>query len=891
MRVLIKQGRACNNDCTFCHASDRTHGADPIGRIADKIAAAREVGAHTVVLSGGEPTVRAELLGLADMVRDAGLRLGLVTNGRRLADLSLVDALVARGLDYAYVSLHGSAPAIHDPLVGAPAFDQTLAGIRNLHGRVATLSVNTVVTPANLGDLRNIVDLLAPMPSLSHKFTMPQPKGAAWDRFDQVVPTLVQAADAVANAIRHGLAAQPRPPRSRFGFEGLPLCLLPGLDDLLSDLRSHDILWMSEPEDERLEPVDDTLLTKPRRCDGCLLRRSCPGIYVGYADRRGDSELKPVLRDPDTTATASSDGAHDTREESAGAAGSVPAARALRLDLADDVRPADAASAREAAAHEQRAWVRLTYACNNRCLFCLDRGSGRSERRPSADVRREILDGRTRGADRLILSGGEATTHPDFADLVAFGKSCGYRWVQCVSNGRMFAYPKFVARAISAGLDEITVSMHGHTPELHDRLVGVPGAFEQASRGVRTALRSGRLVVNIDVVINALNVDHLPAMLETFVGWGVHEFDLLHIIPFGGAWEPDNRHLFYDPAQHMEALRAALEFSMRPGIHLWLNRFPPAHAEGFEALIQDPYKLHDEIRGRAQEFREYLSGGAPLDCREPDRCARCYLRGTCDSLDRTFAMARLPQVEHVRARLPLGDRSALPPSDLLELHAPSANLIVQLLGRVQATRLRLRLDDVGSLRGVLASDGTIRGVAVECIVLGSPAAIEAALALPGTFDLVVELDVHTAPIVQTMGDHAHRLVLTQPARDLLSACLDFDVDLRSLFASLPFAVRTEDIAPCLSGIVPQPHVEALDMESFDEHGQLDAQRFIGVYVRHGFMTKSLRCSSCPMTATCRGMHVNWVRAHGYASMRPDACERLATRIGQEPGERGRGAQS
>lgn len=36
------------------------------------------------------------------------------------------------------------------------------------------------------------------------------------------------------------------------------------------------------------------------------------------------------------------------------------------------------------------------------------------------------------------------------------------------------------------------------------------------------------------------------------------------------------------------------------------------------------------------------------------------------------------------------------------------------------------------------------------------------------------------------------------------------------------------------------------------------------------MTRSLRCAGCAHAASCAGMHVNFVRAHGYASMQPVA---------------------
>ena len=52
--------------------------------------------AGMIVLSGGEPTIRPELLRWADLVASLGMDLGLVTNGLLLAYPERVDALVRR---------------------------------------------------------------------------------------------------------------------------------------------------------------------------------------------------------------------------------------------------------------------------------------------------------------------------------------------------------------------------------------------------------------------------------------------------------------------------------------------------------------------------------------------------------------------------------------------------------------------------------------------------------------------------------------------------------------------------------------------------------------------------------------------------------------------------
>src|SRR5690606_35047792 len=152
---------------------------------------------------------------------------------------------------------------------------------------------------------------------------------------------------------------------------------------------------------------------------------------------------------------------------------------------------------------------------------------------------------------------------------------------------------------------------------------GVKGAFEQESAGLKRALADGRPIVTVDIVIHRGDVKVLPEMLETFYSWGVREFDLLQVVPFGRAFTEGRDTLFYDLEDAAPSIPAALEFSKRPDVHVWFNSFPPPHLEGFEHLIQDPYKLNDEVRGRKEEFEKQLEHGEPLDCRDPRRCRYC----------------------------------------------------------------------------------------------------------------------------------------------------------------------------------------------------------------------------------------------------------------------------
>jgi len=187
---------------------------------------------------------------------------------------------------------------------------------------------------------------------------------------------------------------------------------------------------------------------------------------------------------------------------------------------------------REKAANVRKHWVRLVTACNSRCVFCLDTDTPRNVYLLEPDVKQEIRLGREElNADKIILSGGEGSIHPKFVDFVRYARDIGYSRVQTVTNGYMFSKRDFFLKAVEAGLGEITFSLHGHTPELHDRLTGVEGAFDRLMKGMIRARRDGRVIVNVDVCINKQNVAYIDKIVALCLSVGVNEFDLLHDNP------------------------------------------------------------------------------------------------------------------------------------------------------------------------------------------------------------------------------------------------------------------------------------------------------------------------------------------------------------------------
>lgn len=297
VKALIKVGYACNEHCAFCHTADVRHVQGSTAEVDAKIRRAAALGHSMIVLSGGEPTIRPELLRWARLSASLGLDFGLVTNGLRLAYPALVDELWRQRLRYVYLSLHGGSAKIHDRMVRTEgAFAPAMAAVENLHAHAGLdLTINCVVTQHNVEHLIELVDRMRPFPRWRVKLSMVEPKGGGQRLLPQLVPRASHVAKRVLEAIEHGLHHNPG---QVMLHGGLPLCLLPGHEHRFDDLRTHAFRSMVEIGEPDLFPVDELNHVQPPPCRGCAWSGPCPGLFTAYDARYGHDELRPVASGP-----------------------------------------------------------------------------------------------------------------------------------------------------------------------------------------------------------------------------------------------------------------------------------------------------------------------------------------------------------------------------------------------------------------------------------------------------------------------------------------------------------------------------------------------------------------------------------------------------------------
>jgi hypothetical protein len=113
-----------------------------------------------------------------------------------------------------------------------------------------------------------------------------------------------------------------------------------------------------------------------------------------------------------------------------------------------------------------------------------------------------------------------------------------------------------------------------------------------------------------------------------------------------------------------------------------------------------------------------------------------------------------------------------------------------------------------------------------------------------------------------------RLVLWQPTHERLTSRRRRTSLLPEFFGAFTLPVPVEGVPACVLGRAPRTRPTVLDGAMLTAEGRIEIFRYARRYVKDRFRTKSLRCRGVRARDGCRGLHINYVRAHGYAAMRP-----------------------
>lgn len=288
--MSICVGGRCNSNCSFCYTEwirDEPDLPSALIREAIQHAAATPT-LHSVVFSGGEPTLRRDLLDLINYAHTLKIdTIGLQTNGYRLSDSGYLRKLCSAGLSRVLLSLHGAKRETHDTMVGLKgSFDRALQALALLGQAGMRTTVNFVMSPSNFSEAPEFTSLVTSISASARiRFSFPIVEGAAFDNAAQILLSFPDFIKSCSLAAAHNPGA-----RDRIEVANVPPCVSDQLGIEPSYLMSqrHTLVEVSPFYQNNIQRGE--LLAKLSSCNSCKWSSDCGGVQIPYFTRFADAD-------------------------------------------------------------------------------------------------------------------------------------------------------------------------------------------------------------------------------------------------------------------------------------------------------------------------------------------------------------------------------------------------------------------------------------------------------------------------------------------------------------------------------------------------------------------------------------------------------------------------
>jgi radical SAM protein with 4Fe4S-binding SPASM domain len=310
--IIFETTQQCNHACLHCYNvwhpdAQRQSVAYPCGELdtagilALLTKALDETRCRHVTLTGGEPLLRQDLPQTLDLLRERDVMTTIISNGRLLAEPTVVD-LLDRGVGLFELPLLSHRRGVHDRLSDSSgAFDAVLAAMAHIRYHRGQFVAVFVATRHNLADLYGTIKLAFAFGARGLMLNRFNPGGRGRTGLAELLPTVdemrqgLEVADAAAAefdfSISCSIPIQPclvdasAYPHLRFGFCAIGTDRAYYTLDSLGNLRpcnhTPTILGnlLKEPFADLIAPERMAAFVEavPRFCAPCTLRDTCQG--------------------------------------------------------------------------------------------------------------------------------------------------------------------------------------------------------------------------------------------------------------------------------------------------------------------------------------------------------------------------------------------------------------------------------------------------------------------------------------------------------------------------------------------------------------------------------------------------------------------------------------
>ena len=281
--------------------------------------------------------------------------------------------------------------------------------------------------------------------------------------------------------------------------------------------------------------------------------------------------------------------------------------------------------------------LNLTTNCNARCEFCsvLDTLNRPDMNMSDEQVFETIRAARAEGATEIGYTGGEPSVHPRFVEIIEFAREAGFTHQSMNTNGIKFRKPAFCRRVVEAGMKSIDFSVHGHTDEIHDDLVGCRGALaaiREAAGHLRELQKTHRFHLSATTVVTSSNHTRLRPIVEMLDELGFDNKRIKHAYEGILRIEAVRRQIApYEDV--MPSLESALDFLVTRPFGFQVTHFPLCLLREYAVFSTDFERRDAKMVFRDETFQGDASQKARSDSND---CSQCVLANVCTRVDAAY---------------------------------------------------------------------------------------------------------------------------------------------------------------------------------------------------------------------------------------------------------------
>lgn len=272
----------CNNHCIMCHSSTNYMADYSTREIIESIENTIDGSEREIQLSGGEPTLRKDLIQILEKIKElnSSAEIQINSNGRmfyykeftrNISNLGIVSSIMT--------DIHAHNAELHDKITQVKgSFNQTVRGIKNLLDENIKIRISILVNKLNYRFLPEIATFIKKdFKNVKVSFTYTwfvcnayKNRGQLFVKVNDTAPYLEKA----ANILKENCI-----------FMHFPICIF-------KPEYQNYVIKQSFVTDNREDYPS-------KECHKCKLKNKCGGIWKNYAQLKGE-QFKPIIKNEDS---------------------------------------------------------------------------------------------------------------------------------------------------------------------------------------------------------------------------------------------------------------------------------------------------------------------------------------------------------------------------------------------------------------------------------------------------------------------------------------------------------------------------------------------------------------------------------------------------------------